>query len=55
MYPTLVLDLDGTLVDSLDDLANSMNKVLRTRNMKLTDRAELKHMVGDGASVLLNR
>jgi phosphoglycolate phosphatase len=55
MKRTLVLDLDGTLVDSLDDLATAMNNVLRARSLKLTDRAELKHMVGDGASLLLVR
>lgn len=51
----LVLDLDGTLVDSVEDLAASLNTVLRPRGLPLTDRVEVTRLVGNGARVLLER
>ena len=30
-YKAVIFDLDGTLLDSLEDLANSMNNVLKAR------------------------
>ena len=36
----LVLDLDGTLVDSVEDLGTALNNVLRPRGLPPTDRAE---------------
>ena len=51
----LVLDLDGTLVDSVEDLAASLNTVLRSRGLPLTDRVEVTRLVGNGARVLLER
>lgn len=51
----LVWDLDGTLVDSVDDLATALNNVLRPRNLPLADRAEVTRLVGNGARVLLER
>ena len=51
----LVLDLDGTLVDSVPDLLVSLNIVLQARSMATIDRAEVTGMIGDGAQVLLQR
>jgi phosphoglycolate phosphatase len=51
----LIFDLDGTLVDSREDLANSVNAMLRQY-----DRPELPHeiistYIGDGAPMLVRR
>ena len=51
----LIFDLDGTLVDSRDDLANSVNAMLRN-----FERPELPHdviatYIGDGAPMLVRR
>jgi len=51
----LVFDLDGTLVDSVPDLANALNEVLRERGHEALSRAEVAPMVGDGVPALVAR
>jgi phosphoglycolate phosphatase len=52
----LVFDLDGTLVDSVPDLTNSLNEILRERGYAGTlSPAEVKPMVGDGVPTLVAR
>ncbi len=50
---TLVLDLDGTLVDSVPDLAAALNRVVAP--LRPFSRPETAAMVGDGARVLFQR
>jgi len=50
-----ILDLDGTLVDSLDDLHASVNHALARLGLPLRSRAEVHGYVGEGARVLLAR
>jgi phosphoglycolate phosphatase len=51
----LVLDLDGTLVDSLPDLVAVLNQVLGDFGVPALTSAEAKPMVGDGALKLVER
>ena len=51
----LVFDLDGTLVDSVPDLTNSLNEVLRERGYPPLSQAEVAPMVGDGVPALVAR
>ena len=51
----LVFDLDGTLVDSVPDLTNALNEVLRERGYASLSRAEVAPMVGDGLPALVAR
>ncbi|MBV9824825.1 MAG: HAD-IA family hydrolase [Alphaproteobacteria bacterium] len=51
----LVFDLDGTLIDSVPDLTNALNEVLREHGYSPLTRDEVKPMVGDGVPVLLAR
>lgn len=51
----LLFDLDGTLVDTLPDLTNALNEVLRERGHALLPPAEVKPMIGDGMAMLLGR
>jgi phosphoglycolate phosphatase len=51
----LVFDLDGTLVDSVPDLTNSLNEVLRERGYAPLARSEVAPMVGDGLQALVAR
>lgn len=55
MIRCLVLDLDGTLVDSAPDLAASLNRVMAARGFAPFALAEVTAMVGDGVQVLLER
>ncbi len=50
-----ILDLDGTLVDSLDDLHASVNHALAAVGLPPRSREEVHGYVGEGARVLLAR
>jgi phosphoglycolate phosphatase len=51
----IVFDLDGTLVDSSVDLANSTNEVLESYGAAPLPVAQIASMVGDGARMLVKR
>jgi len=55
MQRTLVLDLDGTLVDSVPDLAAALNRGMAVRGLAAFSRPNTAAMVGDGARVLYAR
>ncbi len=52
---TLVLDLDGTLIDSLPDLCAALNRLLRERGLEPFTPEAVKPMVGDGSHRLVER
>jgi len=51
----LVFDLDGTLVDSVPDLTNALNDVLREGGHAPLSPADVVPMVGDGVPTLVAR
>jgi phosphoglycolate phosphatase len=51
----LIFDLDGTLVDSRDDLANSINAMLRHFHKKELPHEVIASYIGDGAPMLVRR
>jgi phosphoglycolate phosphatase len=51
----VVFDLDGTLVDSRQDLADSTNAVLESYGAPALPRDRVAGMVGDGARALVQR
>ncbi len=53
--PALLFDLDGTLVDSGDDLAASVNHVLSQDHLPSLRREQVLQMLGDGAAILVER
>ena len=55
MVRTLLLDLDGTLVDTVPDLASALNRLMRTRGLAPFGHKETAAMVGDGVAVLVGR
>lgn len=55
MSRTLVLDLDGTLVDSLPDLVTALNRLLLARGLRAVGPAEVAPWVGDGGGALVRR
>ena len=50
---TIIFDLDGTLIDSLEDIAVCMNKVLEELNLPIHKMEDYKYFVGGGISVLV--
>ena len=51
----VVFDLDGTLIDSLPDLAAALNRSLARHGQAPITTDQVKPMVGDGALMLLQR
>src|SRR5512140_811411 len=49
----LVFDLDGTLVDSLDDIATHLETALAEHGLPLPARADVQAWVGRGAEALV--
>lgn len=51
----VIFDLDGTLLDSLADIADAMNRVLAGLGMPEHPRQAYRYMVGEGMATLVNR
>ena len=54
-YKCVLFDLDGTLVDSLADLADSMNRVLTRQGLPTHPAQAYRYFVGDGITPLVQR
>ncbi len=50
-----VFDLDGTLVDSAPDIHAALDRLMASRGLVPFTRAEVKAMIGDGVTVLVQR
>ena len=55
MYDTFVFDLDGTLLDTLGDLAAAVNFALRTHGMPEHSVDDVRRFVGNGVRKLMER
>ncbi len=51
----MIFDLDGTLIDSLQDIASAMNRTLRAFGYPEHDLASYRYFVGDGIRKLVER
>lgn len=54
-YQLAIFDLDGTILDTLDDLADSLNHVLLQHNFPQHSADEVRMMVGNGILNLIKR
>ncbi len=54
-YDTVIFDLDGTLLDTLDDLMDSCNYALSTIGEPARTRAEIRRFVGNGIRNLMKQ
>ncbi len=54
-YDTVIWDLDGTLLDTLEDLADAANAALAAFGCPPRSLAEIRSMVGNGVSRLMLR
>lgn len=51
----IVFDLDGTLLDTLHDIADSANRALERERLPTHPRSEYRRFVGDGVRMLVRR
>jgi len=54
-YKAVIFDLDGTLLNSLEDIAGSVNKILATHCFTIHKLDDYKMFVGSGISELMTR
>ena len=54
-YQTAVFDLDGTLLDTLEDLYRAVNSALTAHLLPLRSRDEVRMFVGNGVELLIRR
>ena len=52
---TIIFDLDGTILDTLEDLKNSVNFALSQNNLPERSLAEVRSFVGNGIRLLMER
>ena len=55
MKKVIILDLDGTLLDTLDDLRMSVNFALSKFNYPLRTREQVRKDIGNGVEMLIKR
>jgi phosphoglycolate phosphatase len=51
----VIFDLDGTLLDTLPDLADSLNLALAKKGLAVRDYEEIRLMIGSGVTKLIER
>ncbi len=54
-YQAVIFDLDGTLLDTIEDIAGATNRVLEARCLAPFDIEETKLLVGDGIEEMVRR
>lgn len=54
-FTTAIFDLDGTLLDSLADVAHSVNHALKENNFQTQDVDQVKKCFGNGVHALIGR
>ncbi len=55
MVTTIIFDMDGTLLNTLDDITDSVNVILSRYGLPERTIDEVRHMVGNGARYLMER
>ncbi len=54
-FRAIIFDLDGTLLDTLDDIANAANRVLADRGFPIHPNANYRAFIGEGVTKLILR
>ncbi len=54
-FQAVVFDMDGTLLDTLADIGNSVNRVLEAEGFPIHPLDAYRYFVGDGSAILVKR
>jgi len=54
-YKAVIFDLDGTLLDTLEDIADALNRVLEDKGFPPHPIKAVRYFIGNGASMLVSR
>lgn len=54
-YSTVIFDMDGTLLNTIEDITDSVNYILDKYKMPVRTVDEIKYFVGSGAAKLIER
>lgn len=54
-FEAVIFDLDGTLLNTLEDIAESMNRILIRHGYKVHELYKYRKFIGDGADMLVER
>ena len=54
-YQTILFDLDGTLLDTLEDLTDAVNHILERHRCPLRTADEVRGFLGNGMATLMRR
>ncbi len=54
-FKAVIFDLDGTLLDTLEDIAGATNRVLREKSFPAHKLDAYRYFVGDGSKMLITR
>ena len=55
MYKTVLFDLDGTLLNTIDDLADAGNRMCAARGWPTHTSDQFRYLVGNGIPKLIER
>ena len=55
IYRAIIFDLDGTLLNTLDDLGNAANRVLKNHGLPTHQIDAYRYFIGDGTAMLIRR
>ena len=54
-YSTVIFDMDGTLLNTIEDITDSVNYIMNEYGFPLRTIDEVRHFVGSGAAKLIER
>jgi phosphoglycolate phosphatase len=55
IFEAVIFDLDGTLLDTLTDIGDAVNRVLANKGFPTHEIPTYRNLVGDGARILIER
>jgi phosphoglycolate phosphatase len=54
-FKAVLFDLDGTLIDTIEDIGNAVNRVLLNKGFKIHSISTYRQFVGEGSRTLITR